>query len=105
MFPQKSDLALFMSLLQKWHCLVYLDLLSCVRGFLHMRSKYRPRTLAFHGAGGLIFMDFDLTGVCLSSKVLSVVWYCSYNCDKSALGLVISSDFTMSSLNARMSMS
>ena len=69
-----------------------------------MRSKYRRRTLALiisgdiHGAGGLIFMDFDLTGACLSSKVLSVVWYCSHNCDKSALGLVISSDFTMSSL-------
>ena len=100
-----------MSLLQKWHCLVYLDLLSCVRDFLHMRSKYRRRTLALiisgdiHGAGGLIFMDFDLTDRCLSSKVLSVVWYCSHNCDKSALGLVISSDFTMSSLNARMSMS
>jgi len=47
-------------------------------------------------------MDFDLTGTCLSSKVLRVVWYCSHNCDKSALGLLISSDFTMSSLNARM---
>jgi len=58
-----------------------------------------------HGVGGLFFMDFDLTGVCLSSKVLSVVWYCSHNCDKSALGLVISSHFTISSLNARMSMS
>jgi len=45
-------------------------------------------------------MDFDLTGACLSSKVLSVVWYRSHSCDKSALGLVISSDFTMSSLNA-----
>jgi len=55
-----------------------------------------------HGEGSLIFMDFDLTGVYLSSKHLSVVWYCSHNCDKSALGLVISSDFTMSSLNARM---
>ena len=45
-----------MSLLQKWHCLV----LSCVRGFLHMCSKYRRRTLALilsgdiHGAGSLI---------------------------------------------------
>ena len=59
-----------MSLLQKWHCLVYLDLLSCMRDFLHMRSKYRRLTLALiisgdiHGAGSLMFMDFDLTGAC-----------------------------------------
>ena len=52
-----------------------------------------------------IFMDFELTGVCLSSKSLIVAWYCSHNCAKSALGLVISSDFTMSLLNAGMSMS
>ena len=55
-----------------------------------------------HGAGGFIFMDFDLTGACLSSKVLSVVWNYSRNCDKSALRLVISSDIIMSSVNARM---
>ena len=54
--------------------------------------------------GGLIFTDFYLTGACLSSKVLSVVWYCSHNGDKSALTLVISSNCTWSSLNARMSM-
>jgi len=53
-------------------------------------------------AGCLICMAFYLIGACLSSQVLSVVWYCSHNCDKSALGLVISSDFTMSSLNERM---
>jgi len=59
-----------MSLLQKWHYLVYLDLLSCVRDFLHMRSKYRRRTLAlinsggYPCAGGLMFMDFDLAGAC-----------------------------------------
>ena len=53
-----------------------------------MRSKYWRGTLALvllgniHGAGGLSFMDFDLTGGCLLSKVLRVVWY---------LGLVISS--------------
>jgi len=76
-----------------------------------MRSKYGRRTLAliisenFHGAAGLRFMDFDLTGACLSRKVLSEVPYFSPNCDKSALELVIYSDFTMSSLNARMSMS
>jgi len=98
-----------MSLLQKWHCLIYLNLLRCVRDFLQMRSKYRRRTLAMiisrdiHGAG-VFFMDFDLKGACLSSTVLSVVCYCSHNCDKSTLGLVISSDFTMSSLNARMTM-
>ena len=97
-----------MSLLQKWHCLVYLDLLRCMHDFLHMRSKYRRRSLALiisgdiHGGGGLLFMDFYLTGAFLSSKVLNVVWYCSHNCDKSALGLVIRSYFTMSSLNARM---
>jgi len=102
LFLQKSDLGLFMSLLQKWHCLVYLDLLSCASDFLHMQSKYRRRTLPLiisgdiHGKGGWIFMDFDLTGPCLSSKALSVVWYCSHICDKSALGLVISSHFTMS---------
>jgi len=68
-----------MSQLQQWHCLVYLDLLSCVRDFLHIRSKYRRRTLALiisediHGAGGLIFMDFDLTDACLLSAVLIVV--------------------------------
>ena len=39
MFLQKSDLALFMSLLQNWHCLVYLDMLSCVRNVIHMRSE------------------------------------------------------------------
>jgi len=67
--------------LQKWHGLVYLDLLSCVRDFLLICSKYQWRTLALiisgdiHGAGGLIFMDFDLTGACLSSKVLSVVLF------------------------------
>jgi len=55
-------------------------------------------------ACGLTFMDFDQTDVCLSSKDLSVVWYFSHNCDKSALGLVISSDFTLSSLNARITM-
>ena len=50
-------------------------------------------------------MDFDLAGACLSSKVLSVVWYFySHNCDKSALGLLISSDFAMSSLNKKMTM-
>jgi len=87
-----------MGLFQKWHCLVSLDLLSYVRDFLHLRSKYRRRTLALiisgdiHGSGGLIFMDFYLTGACLSSKVLSVVCYCSHNCDTSALGLVISSE-------------
>jgi len=87
-----------------------LDLLSCMRDFLQMRSKYRRRTFAWnilgdiHGECGWIFMDFYLTGVCLSSKVLSVLWYCSHNCDKSSLGLVISSDFTMSSLSARMLM-
>ena len=54
-----------------------------------MRSKYRRLTLALiisgdiHGAGRLMFMDFDLTGACWSSKVLNVVCYCSYNCDKS----------------------
>ena len=47
-----------------------------------MRSKYRRRTLALiisgdiHGAGGLVLMYFDLTAACLSSKALSVVWYC-----------------------------
>ena len=46
-------------------------------------------------------MDFDLTAAYLSSKDLSVMWYCSHNCDKSALGLVKSSDFIMSSINAR----
>jgi len=56
------------------------------------------------GAGGLTFTDFYLTGARLSSKILSVVCYCSHNSDKSALGFVISSDFTMPSLNARMSM-
>jgi len=82
-----------------------------VRDFLHVRSKYRRRTLAslisgdIHGERGLIFMDFDLTDRCLSSKVLSVVWYCSHNYDKSALGLMISSDLTMSSLSARMLLS
>ena len=71
----ESDFALVMSLLQKWYCLVYLGLLSCMRDFLYVRSKYRRRTLALiisgdiHGAGGLIFMDFDLTGACLSSKI------------------------------------
>ena len=101
MFLYKSHLALFMSLLQKWHCLVYLNLLSCVRNFLHMRSKYQRRTLALiisgdiHGAGGLNVMEFDLTGVCLSSKVLGVVWSYAHNCDKSALGLVISSDLAL----------
>ena len=75
-----------------------------------MLLKYRRRTLAFiisgdiQGEGGLIVTDLFLTGACLSNKSLSLVWYCSYNCDKSALGLVISSDFTMSSLIARMSM-
>ena len=50
-----------------------------MRDFLHMRSKYRRRTLALiisgdiHGAGALIFMDFDLTGACWSIKVLNVV--------------------------------
>jgi len=83
-FLSKSDLALFMSLLQKWHCLLYLYLLSCVHDFLHIRSKYRRRTLALvisrdiHDAGGFILMDFDLTVACLSSKVLSVVLYCSH---------------------------
>jgi len=48
--------------------------------------------------------DLDLKGACLSSKVLSEVWYCSSNRDKSALGLVISSDFTRSSLNPGMTM-
>ena len=28
-------------------------------------------------------MDLDLTDVCLSNKLLSVMWYYSYNCDKS----------------------
>ena len=69
------------------------------------------RTLALiissdiHGAGGLLCMHFDLTGACLSSKALRVVCYCLHNCDTSVLGLVIRSDFTMSSLNARMAMS
>ena len=40
-----------MSLLQKWHCLVYLDLLSCVRDFLEMRSKYRRRNSALINSG------------------------------------------------------
>jgi hypothetical protein len=46
-----------------------------------MRSKYGRRTLAliisenFHGAAGLIVMDFDLTGACLSRKILSEVPY------------------------------
>jgi len=85
-----------MSLLQKWHCLVYLDLLSCVPDFLQLIAKYRRSTLALimsednHGAGGLIVVDFDLTAGCLSSKLLSAVWYCSHNSNKSALGLVIS---------------
>ena len=48
------------------------------------------------------FYGFDLTGACLSSKVLSVVWYCSRNCDidKSALELVISSDAIIKCKNA-----
>jgi len=60
-------------------------MLDCVRHFLRVLSKYRQRTLALiisgdiHGAGALIFMDFDLTGACLSNKVLSVVWYCSHS--------------------------
>jgi len=47
--------------------------------FPHMRSKYRRRTLVLilsgdiHGAVCLILVDFDLTGVCLSNKVL--IWY------------------------------
>ena len=47
-----------------WH----LDLLICVREFLYMRHKYRRRTLALiisgdiEGAGGLLFIDFDLKG-------------------------------------------
>jgi len=66
----KSDLALFMSLLQKWCCLGYLDLLNCASDFLHMRSKYRRRTLALIISGdiygaGVFFMDFNLTGACL----------------------------------------
>ena len=75
------------------HCLVHLDLFCRLPDFLHMCSKYRRRTLALIISGdihGLGFMDFDLTGACLSSTGLSVVWYCSHNCYKSALGLVIS---------------
>ena len=78
-----------MSLLQKLHCLVCLDLLSCVGDFLHIRFKYRARTLALipsgdvHGASGLIVMYFDLR-VCQVS--LSVVWYCLHNCYETSLG-------------------
>jgi len=43
-----------------------------------------------------------VTVACLSSKILSVVWYSSHNYDKLSLGLVIRSNLTMSSLNARM---
>ena len=46
-------------------------LFICVRDFLHMRSKYRRRTLAminsgdFQAAGCLIiYMDFDPIGAC-----------------------------------------
>ena len=35
----KVKFSLITSLLQKWHCFIYLDLLSCVRNFLHMHSK------------------------------------------------------------------
>jgi len=79
MFLQKLDLALFISLLQKWHCFVYLDLLFSVRDFADVRSKYRRHTVALiisgdiQSASSLIFADFDLTGACLSSKDLSVV--------------------------------
>jgi len=50
-----------------------------VRDFLQVHSKYLQRTLALiisgdiQGAGGLTFMNSDLTGECLSSKNLSVV--------------------------------
>ena len=43
-----------------------------------------------------------MTGPFWSGEEFSVVWYRSHNSDKSALGLVINSDFAMSSLNARM---
>ena len=75
-----------------------------------MSSKYRRRTLVLlisgeiKGVDDFTFTDYDLTGAFLSSTVVSVVGYCTHNCDKSALGLVIRSDFTMSSLNARISM-
>ena len=37
------------------------------------------------GEGGFISTDFDLIGAYLSSKDLSVLWYCSHNNDKTAL--------------------
>jgi len=73
-----------------------------------MDHKYRRRNLALiiisvsiHDADGLICTDFGLTGVYLSSKVLSIVWNCSHSCHKLTFVLVIGSDVTMSSLNAR----
>jgi len=39
MFLVLPALALVMSPLQNWHCLVYLDMLSCVDDFLHMIFK------------------------------------------------------------------
>ena len=88
--------------IRNWRCLVYhiLASLYCVRSLRHMRSKQRQRTLALitsgdiKGGGALTSMDVYLTDACLSSKVLSVVWYFLHNCDKTAL----------SSLNARISM-
>ena len=41
---QKSDLDLLMGLFQKWRCLVYIHLLSCVRDLLRMLFKYRQPT-------------------------------------------------------------
>jgi len=58
-------------------------------------SAYFDINDIIQGAGGLAFIHFDLTGACLSSKDLNVMWYCSHNCDKTALGLVISLDFTL----------
>jgi len=49
-------------------------------------SKSSTRTENIRDAGNLTF-----AGVCVLSKDLSGVWYCSYNCYMFALGLVISS--------------
>ena len=47
--------------------------------YFHIRCKYSRRTLTLaisediHSAGSLIFMNFDLTGACLSSQVLDII--------------------------------
>jgi len=56
------------------------------------------------GEGSLALTDCDMTGTCLWSINLSLVWSYIHVYDNSSLGFMLSWGFTLSSLNAMTSM-